>query len=94
MPGQKKDANYENWLECGICGWLCPIYQVEKEATIKDQMETIESPFESAKFHLETVKKRTSKIISKRSRRKIKLDDDPEINDILRIFGDRVKVLK
>jgi hypothetical protein len=94
MPGQKKDANYENWLECGTCGWLCPIYQVEKEATIKDQMETIESPFESGKFHLETVNKRTNKIISKRSRRKIKLDDDPEINDILRIFGDRVKVLK
>jgi hypothetical protein len=60
-------------------------------------IETIESPFEN-KFHIETIPKRNSpagkKASSKRRRDKIKLDDDDEINDLLRIYGDRVNVLK
>jgi hypothetical protein len=61
-------------------------------------IETIESPFEN-KFHIETIPKLYSpagkKASSKRRRNKIKLDDDDdEINDLLRIYGDRVNVLK
>jgi hypothetical protein len=34
------------------------------------------------------------KASAKKRRNKIKLDPDPEINDLLRIHGDRVRVLK
>jgi hypothetical protein len=60
-------------------------------------METIESPFEQAKFILETVYKRTSpkgkKAAVKKRRNKIKLDEDPDINELMRIYGDRVNVV-
>jgi hypothetical protein len=60
---------------------------------MKDSIETVDNPFEN-KFHIESIPKRPSKSIAKRRRNRIKLDDDPEINDLLRIYGDRVNVLK
>jgi hypothetical protein len=98
MPNEPRPEDYESWLECGVCGWLCPIYQVEQEATIKDAVETNESPFEAGKFILETIPKRSSpagkRAIAKRSRKKIRLDEDPEIDELLRIYGDNMTVHK
>jgi Na+-translocating ferredoxin:NAD+ oxidoreductase RnfC subunit len=98
MPNEPRPDDYENWLECGTCGWICPIYQVEKEATIKDSIETIESPFESGKFQLETIPKRAAeqhrKPRPKRIRKdKNKLHEDKEIDALMRVYGDRVKVV-
>jgi Na+-translocating ferredoxin:NAD+ oxidoreductase RnfC subunit len=97
-PNEPRPDDYENWLECGTCGWICPIYQVEKEATIKDSIETIESPFESGKFQLETIPKRAAeqhrKPRPKRIRKdKNKLHEDKEIDALMRVYGDRVKVV-
>jgi hypothetical protein len=99
QPNEPRPEDYENWLECGICGWLCPIHEIPKEETIKDAVETIESPFEQGKFILESIPKRNSaagkKLLSKKRKSKIKLDSDPEIDALLRAYGtDRVKVLK
>jgi hypothetical protein len=98
MPGEVKPDDYGNFLECPTCWWLCPIYQIEQEATIKDAVETSDSPFEGGKFVLETIPKRSSaagkRASAKKRKSKIKLDDDPEINDLLRTYGDRVNVLK
>jgi len=84
------------WKQCHNCGWICPIFQAEKEATIKDSIETIESPFED-KFHLETIPKRNSpagkKASAKRRRNKIKPTNDEEINEEIRRHGDRVNVV-
>lgn len=60
LPNEPRPDDYEDWLECGTCGWLCPINAVEPEATIKDTVETIESPFES-KTIIESSPKRTNK---------------------------------
>jgi hypothetical protein len=95
-PNEPRPADYENWLQCPTCLWICPIFEIPKEEEIKDTMETIESPFEQGKFILETVYKRTSpkgkKLLAKKRRNKIKLDDDKEIDALLRAYGDRVKV--
>ncbi len=97
MPNEPRPDDYEDWLECGTCQFLCPIFQAEPEATIKDSIETSESPFEAGKFQLETIPKRSSaagkRAIAKRSRKKIKLDDDPEINELMRVCGDRLNVV-
>jgi hypothetical protein len=95
-PNEPRPADYENWLQCPTCLWICPIFEIPKEEEIKDTMETIESPFEQGKFILETVYKRTSpkgkKLLAKKRRNKIKLDDDKEIDALLRAYGDRMKV--
>ena len=97
MPNEPRPEDYESWLECATCGFLCPIYQAEPEAEIKDAVETSESPFEAGKFQLETIPKRNSpggkKAYAKRRRNKIKLDDDPEINELMRVYGDRVNLV-
>ena len=92
-PNEPRPEDYENWLECPRCYNLVPIHEIPKEEEIKDSIETIDNPFESGKFILESVKKRTSKTMSKRSRKKIELHEDPEINELMRIYGDRVKVV-
>jgi hypothetical protein len=95
-PNEPRPGDYENWLQCPTCLWICPIFEIPKEEEIKDTMETIESPFEQGKFILEIVYKRTSpkgkKLLAKKRRNKIKLDDDKEIDALLRAYGDRVKV--
>jgi hypothetical protein len=79
--------NYENYRTCPTCHAEFLIYEMPIEEEIKDAVETIDNPFESGSFQIESIPKRTSKTISKRRRNKIKLDDDPEINDLLRIYG-------
>jgi hypothetical protein len=98
-PNEPRPADYENWLQCPTCLWICPIFELPKEEEIKDTMETIESPFEQGKFILESVKKRGSAVGKKQSlkkrKNKIKLDSDSEIDSLLRAYGDdRVKVHK
>ena len=74
------------------------IHRVNEKAKIKNTIETIESPFESGKFHMASIPKRSSKAgkkaSAKRRQNKLKLDEDPEIDALLRIYGDRVNVLK
>ena len=95
-PDEPRPADYENWLQCPTCLWICPIFELPKEESIKDTMETIESPFEQGKFILESIPQRSSpkgkRISAKRRRNKLKLDEDKEINDLLRIYGNRVAV--
>jgi Pyruvate/2-oxoacid:ferredoxin oxidoreductase delta subunit len=89
-------ADYENWIQCPTCLWICPLHEIAHEEEIKDTMETIDNPFEQGKFILETVCKRNSpkgkKLSAKKRKNKIKLDDDPEIDALLRAYGNNVKV--
>lgn len=47
MPGEVRQPDYDEWLECPTCYNVIPKYEIEKEATIKDEVETVESPFEN-----------------------------------------------
>jgi hypothetical protein len=39
-------VDHENWLQCHECGEIVPVYELEKEATIKDVVETVDNPFD------------------------------------------------
>jgi hypothetical protein len=84
-------VDHDQFRQCYNCGEIVPVYELEKEATIKDVVETVEDPFDIAKNSFLGIDSRAS---AKKRRSKIKLDDDPEINDLLRINGDRVNVLE
>jgi hypothetical protein len=60
MPNEPRPADYENWLECPKCFWVCPIFAAEKEAETKDAIETLDNPFET-KTIIETFTKRVNK---------------------------------
>lgn len=68
-----------------------------KEETIQNAVETQESPFED-KLILQSIPKRNSpagkRASAKKRNKKIKLDDDPEIEALLRAYGDNVRVIK
>ena len=48
MPNKEPQPDYENWLMCARCAFLCPIYEAQPEVTIQDDVTTIENPFENA----------------------------------------------
>jgi hypothetical protein len=86
INNEPRPEDYESWLECPTCSWLCPIHEIPKEETVSDTVETIESPFESGKFYSQNIPKCSSpagkKASAKRSRNKIKLDEDKEIDEL------------
>ena len=96
MPGEPRTEDYENWLECPRCYQVIPIYEGLKEETVADKIETVEGPFDD-KTKFESVhKKRTSitgrKIAPRGRKRKRILHDDPEIDALMRIYGDHLTV--
>jgi MinD superfamily P-loop ATPase len=82
MPNEPRPDDYDQWLECPTCGWLCPIHEIPKEETIKDTIEKQESPFED-KFKLTCAHKRrksnTRKIV-RHIKKNIRQTNDPDIN--------------
>jgi hypothetical protein len=95
MPGEIKSDDYHDWLECGTCGWLCPIYSVAKEANIKNAVETVESPTDD-KLQLVSAHKKRKPIrkVSRHINKHIRKTKDADIAREIRQHGsDRVKVL-
>ena len=99
MPGEQRQPDYENWLQCPDCFEVVAAYVVENDATIiRDEIPTVENPFENTSKIMGANPRRTTiagqKALAKRRQNRMKLDDDPEINDLLRIYGDNVTVHK
>jgi hypothetical protein len=94
MNNEPRPQDYDEWLQCPTCGWLCPIYQVEKEATIKNAVETVDSPFEN-KLKLESAhKRRTRKKVRRHIKKEIRKTNDPDIALAIKQVGeDNVKIL-
>lgn len=98
MKGEPRPDDYDEFRQCPTCYYEFSTYQLPKEEEIKDNVETNESPYEAGKFVLETIPKRTNakgkRISAKRRHDKLKLDEDKEIDALLRAYGDRVTVIK
>jgi hypothetical protein len=94
MPGEIKPDDYEEWLECPTCAWICPIHEIPKEETIKDSIETQESPYED-KTKLESAhKRRTGRKVSRHLKKEIRKTTDKDILREIRQHGsDNVKIL-
>jgi hypothetical protein len=73
--GQRIPIDHENWKQCHECGLIVPVYELQKEATIKDVVETVENPFDMGKSFLG--------IDSRSARRKMKKKKElfGDIND-------------
>jgi hypothetical protein len=59
----------DQFLQCHECGLIVPIYELEKEASIKNLVETVDNPFDSAKNSFLGIDSRTS-IGGKNARKK------------------------
>ena len=97
-PNEPRPDDYDSWLQCPACDWLCPIFAVEKEETIKDMVETSESPNEDKlKFVSIPTRAREQgrKPRGKRTRKdKSRLHHDEDINREMKKHGtDRVNVV-
>jgi hypothetical protein len=42
-------VDHENYRQCHECGTIVPVYELEKESSIKDVVETSDNPFDLAK---------------------------------------------
>ena len=71
-------VDHENYLQCHECGLIVPVYELEKEASIKDVIETSDNPFDVAKNEFLGIERRTSasgKNARKKRERQKQLDD-------------------
>jgi hypothetical protein len=102
MPGQVREPDYDQWLECPDCREVVAACVVEHDATIiMDDIETVDSPFESTQSEIiGAVSKRTTKpgkrAITKHNKERYRQHSkDPEIDSLLRIYGsDYVNVIE
>jgi hypothetical protein len=44
--GEQIPIDHENWKQCHECGSIVPVYELEKESSIKDVVETVDNPFD------------------------------------------------
>jgi hypothetical protein len=94
MPNEVRPDDYDQWLQCPTCDWLCPLYEIPKEDTIKDSIETQESPTDD-KLKLESAhKKRTRRKVSRHVKKNIRQTQDPDIlQEIKNVGEDNVKIV-
>ena len=87
----------ELWKMCYVCGKTYALHEIAQDSQLKNTVETLDSPFES-QTQLESIPKRTSpageKASAKRNRERNRPHHkDPEIDALMRIYGDRVNIL-
>ena len=73
-------VDHDQWRQCHNCGSVVPVYEIEKEATIKDVIETTDNPFGIGRSFL-GIDSRTSiggKNARKKRERKKELDEIKE----------------
>ena len=44
MPGEQKQPDYEDWLQCHTCRNIYPVYEAKFDSKIKDFVETTDKP--------------------------------------------------
>jgi hypothetical protein len=99
MVNEPKGEDYEDWYECTECCYIHHYVEIPATETIEDTIEKQSSPYED-RLQLVSVPTRAAEKGLKPRKRgkrtkkdKNKLHDDPEINELMRIYGNRVKVV-
>lgn len=99
--GEKKPVDYDQFLQCvSGCGNLFPVHEIERQKKLEvNELKghIVENPFEANQTLIESIPKRSSpagkNAARGRKRKKTILHEDPEINELMRIYGDRVNVV-
>lgn len=84
--GEPMPVDHSNFLQCHSCGLIVPIYELEKESSLKDEPEASDNPFDVSNNTILGIDKRTS-IGGKNARKKRerqKLLDDINDDDVRR----------
>jgi hypothetical protein len=79
--GEPIPPDHDSWRQCHECGSIVPIYELEKEAMIKDVVETVENPFDFAKNEFLGIDNRTSANANKRKRQRDRQRELDSIKD-------------
>jgi hypothetical protein len=77
QPSSDKDQ----FRQCHSCGTIYAIYELEKEATIKNVVETVENPFDIGKDSILGVDNRSSSTGKRKKRLKDKQKDLDDIKE-------------
>jgi hypothetical protein len=94
MNNEPRPEDYEDWLQCPTCDWLCPIYAASKEAEVKDAVELQESPTDDKLKLVSAHKRRTRKKVTRHINKHIRKTKDTDIALAIKQVGeDNVKVL-
>ena len=75
-------VDHENLLQCHECGEIVPIYEIEKESSIRDVVETVDNPFDIGTSFLGIDSRSVGgKKARKKKERQRQLDDinDPDV---------------
>jgi hypothetical protein len=95
IGNEPRPDNYEDLWECAVCGFNGDVSQIPKEEQIQNTIEVVDDP-SANKTVFESSPRRnfnkTGKPV-KRHKRKRELHKDPDINVLMLIYGDRVKVV-
>jgi hypothetical protein len=83
MPNEPRPVDYENWLQCARCRYLCPIYEAVPEEAMTDAVTTINNPFEETKGYFEGIYRG-----SKRKRKKKHDAHDKDIAQAIKQHGE------
>lgn len=70
-------VDHDQWRQCHKCGLMILVYELEKEASIKDVVETVDNPFDIGTSFLGI----DSRLAKKRKRLRNKEKDFDYIND-------------
>jgi len=86
------------FCQCFTCGNIYGVHEIAQDSQLKNTVETLDNAFESNQTEIESIPKRTSpagkKATAKRKRERNRPHHkDPEIDALMRIYGDRVKVV-
>jgi hypothetical protein len=91
----------ELFRQCATCGTIYGLYEVKTEQSVSGFAPTSDDPFDSQKgIVLSAHKRRNTKAgkreLDKRRRERLRPhDDDPEIDALLRIYGEEnVRIIK
>ena len=96
MPGEKREPDYDQFLQCTDCFEVVAAYVVEHDATIiRDDIPTVETPFDNTTEIISVAKRTSRKVIKARNKRNRPTYPDKEIQRELDQHGsDRVHIIQ
>lgn len=78
--GEPIPVDHDQWRQCHECGLIVPVYELEKDASIKDVVETVDNPFDIGKSFLGV----DSRSVRRKMKKKKELFGDISDPDLIR----------
>jgi hypothetical protein len=79
--GEPIPADHDQWTQCGDCGSIYAVYELEKESSIKDVLEITENPHDVSKNQFLGVDSRSAR---RKARKNKELFGDIQDSDLKR----------